>query len=98
MTAPLRARYPGHDSDPLRRPPYYQDQIRGFVGEGLPREARIWSKAGHTCETRHDMIYFELPSGAGCVAAIYTVGSHMALNERFLPAFGRKLMRMMEAR
>jgi beta-lactamase class A len=86
----LLDREPERDASKL--PPYYQDQVRAFMGDGLPREIRLWSKAGHTSETRHDVVYLEWPDGVGCIAAIYTVGLHMALNERFLPAFTAKLL------
>ncbi|HVJ33202.1 MAG TPA: serine hydrolase [Terriglobia bacterium] len=86
----LLDREPERDADKL--PPYYQDSVRAFMGEALPRDVGLWSKAGHTSETRHDMVYIEWPDGVSCIAAIYTTGLHMALNERFLPAFTRNLM------
>jgi len=91
----LLDREPERDAGKL--PPYYQDQVRAFMGDGLPRDIKLWSKAGHTSETRHDVVYLEWPDDVSCIAAIYTVGQHMALNERFLPAFTEKLLALRAA-
>src|SRR5579863_332479 len=44
----LLARFPEtvDRQDPL-------NQVTGFLGEGLPRQARLWSKAGWSSQTRH---------------------------------------------
>jgi hypothetical protein len=85
-----------HERDPDRLPPDYSDQVRGFLGATLPRDVRLWSKAGWTGETRHDMVYWEAPSGRSLVAAVYTVGGHMSQNRRFLPAVGARLHALLE--
>ena len=51
------------------------NQGNGFTGIAL-REidgAKIWSKAGWTSTTRHDVAYIELPNGAKFVLATFTV-------------------------
>jgi len=37
------------------------DQITGFLGQGLPPEAKLWSKAGWMSRVRLDCAYIELP-------------------------------------
>jgi beta-lactamase class A len=49
-------------------------QARNYIGMALPPEAKLWSKAGWTDETRHDAAYVELPNGARFVLVIFTVG------------------------
>ena len=52
------------------------DQGRGFTGMALQgREGfRLWSKAGWTSTTRHDVAYVETPDGAEFVLAVFTTG------------------------
>ncbi len=37
-----------------------ENQVRGFLGGGLPETAGLWSKAGLTSQVRHDAAYVEL--------------------------------------
>lgn len=50
------------------------DQGHGFTGIALQgREGfRLWSKAGWTSTTRHDVAYVEMPDGSKFVLAIFT--------------------------
>lgn len=50
------------------------DQTFGFTGIALRKinGVRLWSKAGWTSKTRHDVAYFELPDGRKFVTAVYT--------------------------
>lgn len=52
------------------------DQGRGFTGIALQgREGfRLWSKAGWTSTTRHDVAYIEMPDGGKFVLATFTQG------------------------
>ena len=50
------------------------DQARGFSAGGLPRDAKLWSKAGWTSTTRHDAAYVELADGRKFVLVVFTVG------------------------
>lgn len=65
----LKRDYSGSSSDA-------DDQGRGFTGIALQgREGyRLWSKAGWTSTTRHDVAYIETPDGAKFVLAIFTSG------------------------
>lgn len=50
------------------------DQGHGFTGIALKDidGARLWSKAGWTSTTRHDVAYIEMPDGAKFVLATFT--------------------------
>lgn len=67
MMALLKRDYSGKSSD-------VDDQAHGFTGLALQevKGARLWSKAGWTSATRHDVAYIELPDGAKFVLAIFT--------------------------
>jgi hypothetical protein len=59
------------------------DQARGFSAGGLPRDAKLWSKAGWTSTTRHDAAYVELADGRKFVLVIFTTGH--ANNREIIP-------------
>jgi beta-lactamase class A len=68
------------------------DQGRGFTGRALAgiEGARLWSKAGWTSTTRHDVAYIELPDGNKFVLAIFTTDH---ANEReIIPTVARVVM------
>ncbi len=70
--------------------PTAEDQITGFIANGLPRGAKLWSKAGWTSETRHDAALIELPTGRRVVLVIFTTGH--ATEEDLLPSLTRSLL------
>src|SRR5262249_9535083 len=62
----------------LRRDPYVEssdaeDQATKFSGKALPAGAQLFSKAGWTSTTRHDIAYIRLPNGAAYILAVFTV-------------------------
>jgi len=65
----LKREYTGQSNDP-------DDQGHGFSGIALQGRAgfRLWSKAGWTSTTRHDVAYIETPDGAKFVLATFTTG------------------------
>jgi hypothetical protein len=68
------------------------DQGHGFTGIALKdiKGARLWSKAGWTSTTRHDVAYVELPDGAKFVLAVFTTDH---ANEReIIPTVGRAVI------
>ncbi|MCA1605203.1 MAG: class A beta-lactamase-related serine hydrolase, partial [Acidobacteria bacterium] len=78
----LKRDYPATSTDP-------DDQGRGFTGIALKgvAGARLWSKAGWTSTTRHDVAYIELPDGARFVLATFTTDH---ANEReIIPSVAR---------
>ncbi len=78
--------------DPLRKNTDPDSQDAGFTGialAGVPG-ARLWSKAGWTSTTRHDVAYIELPGGAKFVLATFTTDH---ANERqIIPAVARVII------
>lgn len=65
------------------------DQIAGFLTEGIPTTFRVWSKAGHTSWTRHDVATFSAPDGRSATLAVMTEGTAAAAHIGTLPAFAR---------
>ena len=65
----LKREYTGTSNDA-------DDQGKGFTGIALQgREGfRLWSKAGWTSTTRHDVAYIEMPDGGKFVLATFTTG------------------------
>lgn len=94
-----RHRAPGSDQQlallhrPLSPPRDDENQIKEFIGEALPADARLWSKAGWTSEVRHDAAYIELASGRKFVLVIFTRGSGGAEGDKTLiPTVTRNVM------
>jgi hypothetical protein len=65
------------------------DQGRGFTGNALQgREGfRLWSKAGWTSTTRHDVAYVEMPDGGKFVLATFT--SNHSNDREIIPTVAR---------
>lgn len=60
---------------PLSPPRDGENQVKEFIGEALPSDAKLWSKAGWTSEVRHDAAYIELASGRKLILVVFTRGS-----------------------
>ncbi|HEX7335305.1 MAG TPA: serine hydrolase [Pyrinomonadaceae bacterium] len=78
----LKREYAAKSNDP-------DDQGRGFTGIALQgREGfRLWSKAGWTSTTRHDVAYVESPDGARFVLATFT--SEHSNDREIIPTVAR---------
>lgn len=92
----VRRRAPGAEAEmtllarplsPLREE---ENQVKEFIGEALPADAKLWSKAGWTSEVRHDAAYFELPSGKKYVLVIFTRGA--ADDVTLIPAIAKNVL------
>ncbi len=66
-----------------------ENQVKEFIGEALPADAKLWSKAGWTSEVRHDAAYFELPSGKKIILVIFTRGT--AEDVTLIPAIAKQV-------
>jgi beta-lactamase class A len=78
----LKREYTGTSSD-------NDDQGHGFTGIALQgREGfRLWSKAGWTSTTRHDVAYVEMPDGGKFVLATFT--SNHSNDREIIPTVAR---------
>ena len=78
----LKREYTGQSNDT-------DDQGRGFTGLALQdREGfRVWSKAGWTSTTRHDVAYVEMPDGGKFVLATFT--SNHSNDREIIPTVAR---------
>jgi beta-lactamase class A len=81
--------------DAKSRRRHADNQIDGFLGEGLPGNARLWSKAGWTSKTRHDAATIELTGGRRFVLVVFSEGRKLAENTGLLPAMAREAARLM---
>jgi beta-lactamase class A len=68
------------------------DQSHGFTGIALKGidGARLWSKAGWTSTTRHDVAYVELPDGQKFVLATFT--TEHANDREIIPTVARAVI------
>jgi beta-lactamase class A len=68
------------------------DQVSGFLGQGLPPGALLWSKAGWTSTTRHDAAIVELPEGGRFILVACTTGVGPAQSRHLLPFIARRVV------
>ena len=69
-----------------------ENQITGFLGEGLPESAQIWSKAGWTSRVRHDTAYIEIPNLPPYLLTVFTEGKDNAQNKQILPFISQSIV------
>ena len=67
-----------------------ENQVKEFIGEAVPADAKLFSKAGWTSEVRHDVAYMELAGGRKLVLAIFTRGQ--AADVKLIPAIARNVL------
>jgi beta-lactamase class A len=67
------------------------DQVFGFLGEGLPKGSRLWSKAGWTSTVKHDGAIVRLPNGHKFILVAFTAGAPQARSKRILPFIARRV-------
>lgn len=70
-----------------------ENQVTGFLGEGLPQGARLWSKAGWMSQVRHDAAYVELPDTLPYLLVVFTEGPEQSRNEKFLPFISQQFVK-----
>jgi hypothetical protein len=66
-------------------PEVEENQVTGFLGEGLPTNAQLWSKAGWTSQVRHDAAYIEIPNQSPYLLVVFTQGKANSNNRHILP-------------
>jgi Beta-lactamase enzyme family len=68
-----------------------ENQVTGFIGAGVPLEAKVWSKAGWTSTVRHDAAYVELPNKHPYLLVVFTEGKQASATEAILPFVSAKI-------
>jgi Beta-lactamase enzyme family len=72
-----------------------ENQVTGFLGEGLPTNAQLWSKAGWTSLVRHDAAYIEIPDMQPYLLVVFTEGKLNAQNRQILPFISQNFVSAM---
>ncbi|MDA1247266.1 MAG: serine hydrolase [Cyanobacteria bacterium] len=84
--------------DPAQRLADPENQVDGFIGEGLPLGSRLWSKAGWMSQARHDAAYVEtsaegaMPKAAPFLLVIFSEGQACAQDRKLLPEIATRLV------
>ncbi len=68
-----------------------ENQIDGFLGQGLPEGSQLWSKAGYMSEVRHDAAWFITPKGQTMLLVLFLTDPDLAKNDFILPYFAKEL-------
>jgi beta-lactamase class A len=91
----VRRRAPGAEammtllSRPLAPLREEENQVKEFIGETLPPDAKLWSKAGWTNEVRHDVAYIEFANGRKLIVVIFTRG--LAADVTLIPSIAKNV-------
>ena len=80
--------------DPVIRKQDLENQVDGFLGEGLPHASNLWSKAGLMSEVRHDVAWWVAPRQNPMLVAVFTIGEKLAKDRFLIPAIGSELNKL----
>jgi len=80
--------------DPISRKKNLENQVDGFLGEGLPLASKLWSKAGLMSEVRHDVAWWEAPNKNPMLAVVFTTGKELVKDQFLLPAISSELNKL----
>ena len=69
-----------------------ENQVLGFLGEGLPEAARLWSKSGSMSRVRHDAAYIEMGDRPPYLLVVFTEGKSQSQDEELLPFISRQFV------
>ncbi len=75
-----------------------ENQITGFLGEGLPSNAQIWSKGGWMSRVRHDTAYIEIPNLSPYLLTVFTEGKDNAQNKNILPFISQSIVKALSSK
>ena len=67
------------------------NQINGFLGEGLPQNIPFWSKAGLMSEARNDAAWWINRNQSKTLLVVFTEGKEFANDNNFLPEFSKAI-------
>ncbi|MGD1902054.1 MAG: serine hydrolase [Geitlerinemataceae cyanobacterium] len=68
-----------------------ENQVTGFLGDGLPPAAGVWSKAGWMSQVRHDTAYIELPDAFPYTLTVFTEGPAQSKSEAVIPFISQQI-------
>ena len=68
-----------------------ENQVDGFLGEGLPEGTLLWSKAGWMSQARHDAAWWQQADQPPMLLVVCSSGPDRARDERLLPAIAEGL-------
>ena len=69
-----------------------ENQVDGFLGEGLPDDSLLWSKAGWMSQARHDAAWFQASEQQPpTLLVVFTTGPDRARDASLLPELARQL-------
>ena len=68
-----------------------ENQIDGFLGEGLVQGSRLWSKAGWMSTVRHDAAWISSPQSNPILLIVFSQGRQLANDTFLLPALANEL-------
>jgi hypothetical protein len=74
-----------------------ENQVTGFLGEGLASDAQLWSKAGWTSQVRHDAAYIEIPDQLPYILVVFTEGKANSQNKEILPFISQSFVSAIES-
>tara|TARA_Y100001968_G_scaffold159111_1_gene145508 strand:+ start:647 stop:1552 length:906 start_codon:yes stop_codon:yes gene_type:complete len=63
-----------------------ENQIDGFLGEGLTESSQLWSKAGLMSEVRHDVGWWIVKGNNPMLAVVFTKGNKLSKDTNLLPS------------
>ena len=71
-----------------------ENQIDGFLGEGLKKGTMLWSKAGWMSKARHDATWCNIPKGNPMLIIVFCHGRELSKDEALLPGLARELQKI----
>ena len=80
--------------DPITRKKDLNNQVDGFLGEGLPLTSKLWSKAGLMSEARNDVAWWETPDQKPMLLVVFTTGEKLAKDRFLLPALSSEMNKL----
>ena len=80
--------------DLVKRKADPNNQVDGFLGEGLPLASKLWSKAGLKSEVRHDVAWWKAPNKNPMLAVVFTTGKELVKDQFLLPAISSELNKL----
>ena len=67
------------------------NQIEGFLGEGVPEETPYWSKAGLTSNVKHDAAWWSMNEDNHTLLVVFGNSAKLAQNKLFFPQLAKEI-------